>query len=66
MAARTTAPRVERQPAGADNPKVTAEELFVIEKYTGFNRFRGKFRKQPPPVDASHELKPRRTRRRWS
>jgi nitrate ABC transporter ATP-binding subunit len=25
--------------------EVTPEELFIIEKYTGFNRFRGKFRK---------------------
>ena len=52
MRSATAAPRVERQPAGADNPKVTAEELFVINRNTGFNRFRDKFRKQPPPVDA--------------
>jgi ABC-type proline/glycine betaine transport system ATPase subunit len=31
--------------------QVSEEELFVIEKYTGFNRFRGKFRKARPGTD---------------
>jgi hypothetical protein len=25
---------------------VTAEELFVVEKYTGLNRFRGRYRRK--------------------
>jgi nitrate/nitrite transport system ATP-binding protein len=35
--------------------QLTAEELFIIEKYTGFNRFRGKYRKSdlPPNVSAN-------------
>ncbi|MGH7816270.1 MAG: ABC transporter ATP-binding protein [Candidatus Binatia bacterium] len=37
--------RPERQPVETNNPKVTAAELFVIEKYTGFNRFRRKYSK---------------------
>lgn len=52
----TAAPRVDRQPVETKNPHVTLEELFVIDKYTGFNRFRGKFRKQTPPVDAVTSL----------
>jgi len=32
--------------------KISDEELFVIEKYTGFNRFRKKYRKQRPPMSA--------------
>jgi nitrate/nitrite transport system ATP-binding protein len=34
-----------------DNSQVSEDELFVIEKYTGFNRFRGKFRKARPGTD---------------
>jgi nitrate ABC transporter ATP-binding subunit len=30
---------------------LTPEELFVIEKYTGFNRFRGRYRRRQPIVD---------------
>jgi nitrate ABC transporter ATP-binding subunit len=52
----TSALRVDHQPAKTDNPKVTAEELLVIEKYTGFNRFRGRFRKQPPYVGSVARL----------
>jgi nitrate ABC transporter ATP-binding subunit len=52
----TSASRADHQPAKTDNPKVTAEELLVIEKYTGFNRFRGKFRKPPPPVEGVTSL----------
>jgi hypothetical protein len=47
---------VDHQPVNTDHPKVTAEELLVIEKYTGFNRFRGKFRKQPPCVGSVARL----------
>jgi len=47
---------VDHQPAKTDNPKVTAEELLVIEKYTGFNRFRDKFRKHPPCVGSMARL----------
>jgi nitrate/nitrite transport system ATP-binding protein len=43
---------LDRQTVKTENAKVTAEELFVIEKYTGFNRFRGKFRKQQQPIAA--------------
>jgi hypothetical protein len=25
--------------------RITAEQVFIIEKYTGFNRFRGRYRK---------------------
>jgi hypothetical protein len=52
----TAAPREDRQPVQTKHPHVTLEELFVIDKYTGFNRFRGKFRKQPPPEDAVTSL----------
>jgi nitrate ABC transporter ATP-binding subunit len=52
----TAAPREDRQPVETKHPHVTLEELFVIDKYTGFNRFRGKFRKQPPPEDAVTSL----------
>jgi len=38
--------RLDRQPVKTDQPKVTAAELLVIEKYTGFNRFRRKYRNQ--------------------
>jgi hypothetical protein len=27
--------------------QVSAEELFVIEKYSGFNRFRARYRNRP-------------------
>jgi len=47
---------MDPQLAKTDNPNVTAEELLIIEKYTGFNRFRGKFRNQPPTVDAVTSL----------
>jgi len=39
-------PRTEQSPQ-----VVTAEELFIVEKLTGFNRFRGEFQKKPAPVD---------------
>jgi nitrate ABC transporter ATP-binding subunit len=35
---------------------VTPEELVVIEKYTGFNRFRGKFRKREAVKDSAVNL----------
>ena len=47
---------VDHQPAKTDNPKVTAEELLEIEKYTVFNRFRAKFRKQPRYVEPVAKL----------
>jgi nitrate/nitrite transport system ATP-binding protein len=47
---------VDHQPAKTDNPKVTAEKPLVIEKYTGFNRFRDKFRKHPPRVGSMARL----------
>jgi nitrate/nitrite transport system ATP-binding protein len=37
---------LDHQPVKTDRPKVTAAELMVIEKYTGFNRFRRKYRNQ--------------------
>jgi nitrate ABC transporter ATP-binding subunit len=37
-----------KQPA-----RVTAEEVFIIEKYTGFNRFRGKYRNCEMTANAS-------------
>jgi len=40
----TASLRADRQPVQTDDAKVTAEELLVIEKYTGFNRFRKKYR----------------------
>src|SRR4029450_5493703 len=30
---------------------ITAEELLVIERYTGFNRFRSRYRQQQPMVE---------------
>ena len=45
------------QRAGELNPKqVTPEELFMIEKLTGFNRFRGKYRKQQKSFDTPSSL----------
>jgi hypothetical protein len=52
----TAALRVDRRPVETKSPIVTSEELFVIDKYTGFNRFRGKFRKQSPAVDTATSL----------
>ena len=37
---------------------VTPEELFVIEKYTGFNRFRRKYREHDAKVERSDTLSP--------
>ena len=37
--------------------KVTAEELFVIEKFTGFNRFRKKYREPHAPVEFVNNLR---------
>ena len=49
-----TRPASERSaPAG---PAPTPEELFVIEKFTGFNRFRGEFRKKPAMDDFAAHL----------
>ena len=31
--------------------QVSAEELFIIEKYTGFNRFRSRYRQRPPMAE---------------
>jgi len=57
----------ERAPRGAAMPavqkdepceqptRVTAEEVFIIEKYTGFNRFRGKYRKCETTASVSAE-----------
>lgn len=36
-------------------PNVTPEELFVIEKYTGFNRFRGRYRTRQVSFECGHE-----------
>lgn len=45
----TTVPAAVAQPV-AEKPtpvQVSAEELFVIEKYSGFNRFRARYRNRP-------------------
>jgi ABC-type proline/glycine betaine transport system ATPase subunit len=52
---RTLSPFDARQAAVA-NRTVTAEELFVIEKYTGFNRFRKKYCKQPAKAEPVERL----------
>ena|SRR3990172_1279782 len=39
------------------NRTVTLEELFVIDKYTGFNRFRRKYRKQPAQTESVENLR---------
>ena len=39
-------PRDEQKSVESHLTKISAEELFVIEKYTGFNRFRGMFRRK--------------------
>jgi len=44
--------RMESQATDQRRGQVTAEELFVIEKYSGFNRFRARFRK-PPKMDGT-------------
>jgi nitrate ABC transporter ATP-binding subunit len=37
---------VQEKNVSVEQPaRVTAEEVFIIEKYTGFNRFRGRYRK---------------------
>ena len=36
--------------------RLTAEEIFIIEKYTGFNRFRGKYRKSETPAECQRQL----------
>ena len=53
----TAALRVDRQPVETKNPKVTSEELFVIDKYTGFNRFRSKYRKVKAIAEYVENLK---------
>ena len=38
----------------------SADELFIIEKYTGFNRFRSRYRQRPPntePVEVGDQLR---------
>ena len=40
---------VQARQTGVAARKVTAEELFVIEKFTGFNRFRKKYREPHAP-----------------
>ena len=49
------APQSEQQSVETNLVNVTADELFIIEKYTGFNRFRAKFR-HPTAVDAMTNL----------
>ena len=46
----------ERPIVGFDNSQVSEDELFVIEKYTGFNRFRGKFRNARLAADEASGL----------
>jgi len=53
----TPAFRLEHPPMKTEKPKVTAAELLVIEKYTGFNRFRGKFRKCQTAANRSVQTK---------
>ncbi len=55
QAIRTLSPFETRQAAIA-NRTVTPEELFVIDKYTGFNRFRRKYRKQPAQAESVESL----------
>ena len=43
---------VQQNGEASEQPvRVTAEELFIIEKYTGFNRFRGNYRKSKTPAN---------------
>jgi nitrate ABC transporter ATP-binding subunit len=49
------APQRDQQSVETNLVNVTADELFIIEKYTGFNRFRAKFR-HPTAVDAMTNL----------
>lgn len=46
----------ETRHAAIANRTVTPEELFVIDKYTGFNRFRRKYRKQPAAAESVESL----------
>ncbi len=48
--------RMDRQPVKTDDAKVTSEELFMIEKYTGFNRFRRKYRNQKALAEYADNL----------
>ena len=48
----TTAPLVACQAVDSQNPNVISQELLMIDGNSGFNRFRAKFRKQPPAADA--------------
>ncbi len=46
----------ETRHAAVADRTVTPEELFVIDKYTGFNRFRRKYRKQPAAAESVENL----------
>jgi nitrate/nitrite transport system ATP-binding protein len=50
--------RVDRQPVETKHPKVTSEELCVIDKYTGFNRLRSKYRKRKATAESIENLRP--------
>ena len=41
---RAVTPAREKGEPSKEPAQLTAEEVFIIEKYTGFNRFRGKYR----------------------
>jgi len=49
---RAVSPLRERGTLSTQTAQLTVEELFIIEKYTGFNRFRGRYRHR----DASVQL----------
>ncbi|HEX9453349.1 MAG TPA: ABC transporter ATP-binding protein [Candidatus Binatia bacterium] len=47
---RAVSPLRERGAPSAQTAQLTVEELFIIEKYTGFNRFRGRYRHRDAAV----------------
>jgi ABC-type nitrate/sulfonate/bicarbonate transport system ATPase subunit len=55
---RAVSPLRERGAPSAQTAQLTLEELFIIEKYTGFNRFRGRFRHRAASVQVPVSLAP--------
>jgi nitrate/nitrite transport system ATP-binding protein len=50
---RKAPPPLPKELATLSSKQVTADELFMIEKLTGFNRFRGKYRRAALPQSAA-------------
>jgi nitrate/nitrite transport system ATP-binding protein len=53
---RKALPPLPKELAALSSKQVTADELFMIEKLTGFNRFRGKYRRHAALPQAADEF----------